>query len=283
MKDIERILCPVDMSTTAQNALRYALRLADKWDVPIQVLYILPPQVEGFDVPLMVAVSTREVIEHKRLQLSKWVSQTITQVQASYEFDKAPVLYEVVELGTPVSNILSFIKAQRTDLVVIGTKEKHNWLERVVGTVSGAIVRRPICPVLLIPEGARFRTINRLTYATTFSSSDPYFIWKTLQLLEPFIPAVDCVHLFTDEEEVTELKGKDLEDFFTDLMPNYSLKCYNFQTSDIPHGLENFTEIDRSDLLVMHKPKENVIHRLFYRSETQQTALVSKVPLLVIV
>ncbi|MFK7937276.1 MAG: universal stress protein, partial [Saprospiraceae bacterium] len=249
----------------------------------IQVLNVLPVQTEGLDVPVMIAVSTQEVIEGRRLELTRWVEQTIAQVQVNYEFEKPPVLYEVIELGTPIQNILSFADLQRSDLIVIGTKERHSWLERTLGTVSGGVVRRPPCPVLLIPENSNFKAIKRVTYATSFTAADPYYLWKTLEILKPFTPAIDAVHLCQDENEDTDLDGETLNAFGRTALETKDFRVYNVETDDIAHGLEDFAESDRADVLVMYKPRESFVHRLFYASETQRMAELCKIPLLVMV
>lgn len=283
MSKINRILCPVDMSPNSQNALRYALKIADQWKASIQVVHVIFPQAEGLDFPVMVAQATQNAIEAAQVALNTWIESTIAQVQVNYEFQEVPIIQEKIEIGAPVNSILNAAKNEESDLIIIGTKGQHNRLERLIGTVSGEIVRRPPCPVLLIPEPAEFQSIKQVSYASNLLASDCYYVWKMMQLLKPFTPEVDCVHIQTQEKEHTAIDKQDFSLFFNFTMPELQLKVFNLKEKDLTSGLEQFIEADRSVLLVMYKPKENFFQRMFFESQTKKMALVSKIPLLVMV
>ena len=43
MIELNRILCPVDLSVFSERALRYAMKLAAWYGARLQVLHVMPP------------------------------------------------------------------------------------------------------------------------------------------------------------------------------------------------------------------------------------------------
>jgi universal stress protein A len=57
-------------------------------------------------------------------------------------------------IGEPAHEILDFAKAQRVDLVVIGTHGRTGIQHALMGSVAERVVRRSTCPVLTVRPDA---------------------------------------------------------------------------------------------------------------------------------
>ena len=77
MKKIQKILFPTDFSPAAQNALRYAIRLADELEASIQILHIVYPQAEPLDFPALATEATQQQVGAAEMILKRTVEETL--------------------------------------------------------------------------------------------------------------------------------------------------------------------------------------------------------------
>ena len=58
----------------------------------------------------------------------------------------------IVAEGDPAEQILSAIGREKSDLVVIGVKHKHNLATTIFGSTSEAVLNHAPCSVLVVPH-----------------------------------------------------------------------------------------------------------------------------------
>jgi nucleotide-binding universal stress UspA family protein len=139
-----RILCPVDFSTTSEQALRYALSLAEEAKARLMVLHVLEwfPEQEirehrHFDVPEY----RRFLEEDARRRLSEAVP---AEARAWCE------LVERVACGKPYREILRVAGEEGSDLIVLGVQGRGAMEVLLFGSTANHVVRQASCPVLTV-------------------------------------------------------------------------------------------------------------------------------------
>jgi universal stress protein A len=142
MTTIRKILVPVDFSPQSAEALRYAADLSRRYEAALDIVHVL--HVPTYALPEGYVVPTPE-------QFALMVAQAEAQLaQAKLDALDAGALKAEVKLlqGAPTSEILSFAKAGRPDLVVMGTHGRSGVQHLLVGSIAENIVRLAPCPVL---------------------------------------------------------------------------------------------------------------------------------------
>lgn len=286
MSKIRKILFPTDFSETAQNAFQYCLQMADFYKAEIVLLHVVYPEYEMMDLPVMATKATKDKLEAARSALQSFSGLTVHQVQEGAGLSTLPVVQNEVEVGAPVGVITKIAARDEVDLILLGTKGEHNALERTLGSVTTGVIEHAHCPVLVIPEAAVWKQIQTLAYATDLSESDPYHVWKTIQMLEPFHPVAHVVHVSngSKEGEVSE-KLADMEDFFNRSENNTAALQIAFHELDresVTVGLEEFVSYYEIDVLAMFAPHHSWIDRLFSSSTTRKMVFETTVPLLLL-
>lgn len=151
MKLIRRILAPVDFSEPSKAALRYAIRLGEAFDAPVEVLHAWafreyhttteelrtadpngPPPVE-------------EAARHRAWEaFDKFVNEAIE--------GRSLALERHLVLGTPAEAILKTAVDRGCDLIVIAS---HGAPPRPkLGRVAKHVVRDARCPVTVVPAAS---------------------------------------------------------------------------------------------------------------------------------
>ncbi len=278
MKAIKKILLPTDFSETAQNAFRYCLHVADEYNAEIELLHVIYPEYQAMDIPVMAAKAMQDKAEAAKVVLKEFVDLGMAQVQAAHEFQHVPNIHSEVMIGNPVTVIRDIAKRNDADLIIMGTREKHNAFDKTFGSVTTGVIEHAPCSVWVIPGEANFGEIDIIAYAAELNESDPYHIWKAAQVLEPFHPLLHCVHVGNGEASTTKLA--DIELFFTQNAPALQVNFHQVKGDSITDRLEEFAETYDVDVLVMYAPHHNFWQRIFLQSITKKMALQTKIPIL---
>jgi universal stress protein A len=148
MTPIRKILVPVDFSDSSEFALRYALALAEKLDVPsIDVLHAwdLPGYLRP-DLTVWAGDVSGSLAEHARREADEGMSQLFERLGLAERAD----VRSFVLSGTPYATILSTLEEDGYDLVVMGTHGRSGLSHVLLGSVAERVVRHAPCPVLTV-------------------------------------------------------------------------------------------------------------------------------------
>jgi nucleotide-binding universal stress UspA family protein len=147
MTKIQKIVCPVDFSHCAQQALNYAQDLAKTFNAELSVVhayedpaaYVTPMPMSGYVGP------GAELL----LELRKQLEVRLGECKVAVEKSGVNVRTELLE-GTPYRVVLDWAKEWGADLIVIGTHGHTGLTHALLGSVTERVVRMATCPVLTI-------------------------------------------------------------------------------------------------------------------------------------
>ncbi|HSP35075.1 MAG TPA: universal stress protein [Thermoanaerobaculia bacterium] len=131
---IQRILCPVNFTYIAREALREACKFAQLFDAELSVMYV----VEG------IPVDKVDQVESAFLQ---WVDP---QLRNQSRFTRL-----VARDGDPAERVLAAAFEQNSDLIVVGAQHKFFSDATIIGTTTQRITRFARCPVLTVARKAK--------------------------------------------------------------------------------------------------------------------------------
>jgi nucleotide-binding universal stress UspA family protein len=141
------VVVGVDGTPSGTAAVGFAFAAADRADVPLVAVHAwqdLPDDPEWYsllddDVPTAATEVTPDLPEAELLaeRLAGW-SSTYPDVE----------VLRVLPEGRPVPALVA--RSGRARLLVVGSHRRHG-LERVLGSVGQAVLRRASCPVAVVP------------------------------------------------------------------------------------------------------------------------------------
>lgn len=275
MKKKTKILVPTDFSPCAENALIYAFHLANKIEATVEILHVSIFDTPPLDYPSFVAVATDERVKMARNKLNI----SIDQIQQRLDF--SPDIETDIEIGVPDSKIVEIALRDDVDFIVMGTQGENNIWDRFLGSTTADVLKYASCPVLVVPEKAKFQEEMVIGYATDFLAADPFEIWKAGKLLQAVQTKKIIVHL-NDKREYLEEKIAELESFFAEHTTISDVSIYSIFTENMVDDLNDFIREHKISTMVMYKPKRSFFERLFHKSFTKEMAMKSEIPLLVL-
>lgn len=145
------IVCAVDGSGAARDAVSVAADLAEVLELDLMLLHVATPEPA-----LTVAVSPHHLVREADIEGPKANGKLLLDdVAARLELSR-PVSCQV-RVGDPASVIAEVAEDEGAAMLVTGTRGRGVVAAALLGSVSAAAVSRSTCPVLVVPEGSRLR------------------------------------------------------------------------------------------------------------------------------
>lgn len=269
------ILVLTDFSETAKNALFFALDFAIESNATVKVLNCVsvPPSKSN------VVVSIMDILKQ---DAKKGLNELQDEIKNHNKYSALTIemLSSVGELNSTVQEISSQWKV---DFVIMGTKGMSALEEIFVGSNTTKLISEIELPILAIPLGANYSSIEEITYASDLVPL------KTIESLAPlkhiaekFVNNVQLLHVHLDKTNTLEVEQKQELKAIKDYLLPIQIKEVYVDHSKSSDELANFSNIKSNDILAMVSRKHGLFKRLFSSSNTETVALKTAIPLLVL-
>ena len=140
MKEIQKIIVPVDFLEHTDNLIAFALYMAKKLDGTIRFIHVVenPYSYAEYSYPSMNTFQTElvDLAEEKMKRLVEKNSTTCSGCEGK------------VLIGNVVESIIDFVTEEKGDLVIVGTHGRKGLEKMWLGSVAERVVRRSPCPAL---------------------------------------------------------------------------------------------------------------------------------------
>ncbi len=293
MREINRILCPVDLSDVSRQAIDHAALLARWYNARVTALHVCNPVViPAADFTAVGPVQfplTEDELESARAQVGRFL-----------ESAKGIDTDVIVEHGQPVDRILERATALAADLIVIGTHGASGFQHLVLGSTTEKVLRKANCPVLTVPPHARATSklpFRRILCPVDFSDSSLAALDFAFSLAQEGDAELTILHAFEWLPEGEPLTNRpinvpeyrlELESELTSrlhaLVPD-SVRTWCRPTTRVTHG-KAYLEIlgvaaeGASDLIVMGVHGRNALDLMLFGSTTNQVVRRATCPVL---
>ena len=263
---MKKILVPTDFSACAENALEYAIAMANAFAADVKLLNtILIPTTAG---------SFRSIRHYVEDDSEKGMQKLMNKYQGQLQ-GGASLTYEILEGGA--SELIAKV-AQQYDLVIMGTQGASGFLETFIGSTANAVIQSSETPVLVIPNEAKFKAPQRMVFAVDTQEIATLNSLKTpFSICRQFNTHLYVFHL---EEGIYDPGIDPLASEVFDTV-DWSFN-YEISSQSIKDSIDNYVEEKQADMLCMIRRNRGFWGNLFHVSTTRREAFESKIPLLII-
>ena len=294
MRQIDRILCPVDLSDVSRQAIDHAVLMARWYKARITALHVTNPIVVPSTDFAVVGYGPAVALTDEEIQEAR------EQVVAYFSAAKLIDVDVLIDSGHPANRILERAASLPADLIVIGTHGTGGFERLVLGSVTEKVLRRATCPVMTVPPRAQTTSqlpFKRLLCPVDFSDSSLAALECAVSLAQEGDAQLTILHVFewsVDGEPlpnrpfaVPEYRREVEQDFakrLQALVPD-SVSTYCRPATRIAHG-KAYREIlagatrDGADLIVMGAHGGNALDAMLFGSTTNQVVRRATCPVL---
>jgi nucleotide-binding universal stress UspA family protein len=294
VREIDRILCPIDLSGVSRDAIDHAVLLARWYKAKITALHVCNPLVApGTDFKILGCGPTPMLTDDE-------VKQARERVLACFGSTGRDVDV-LIDSGQPARQILERAKSLPADVIVIGTHGASGFERLILGSVTEKVLRRATCPVLTVPPRVRTTAMlpfKRILCPVDFSESSLAALDFAYSLAQQGGAGLTVLHVFEwpaeDEPlatrppftvpEYTQDRERDAMAKLQELVPD-SIRDTCRPTTRLAHG-KAYREIlgiateDRSDLIVIGVHGRNPLDLMLFGSTTNQVVRRATCPVL---
>lgn len=271
------ILVPVDFSETSDNALLYAVNLANSLSSNIMLLHVsaIPVYNNEYNVVAYTVndalAESKTTLEEKALLLKK-ENALIGEVQC------------FSELGDLKAVMLNYITNKNIDLVVMGITGHSTTFGKVLfGSNAVSISRESNIPVFIIPNGYEYKNIKNIAYASEYDAhiTEQTGLIQIKNIASMFGASLSVLHVIPDNHLINEVESA------TDLFVEQKLEATSHKTFILSEdkastALLDFIKTHDVDVIVLEQKKHSFLHNLIYPSTTKEIAFNSPIPVLTI-
>ena len=226
MQKLQKILIPIDFSPTAANAVRYANGIFEKHQAEVALVYINMPEY-----PI-----TEDEIS---LRYEKFKKEVLHEVKFSYDFH--------VWYGNLLNELVSAVKGQQADLVIMGSKGKR---ETDVSLAS-ALIRAVECPVIVVPDHYSQYRIRKIAFANDYKPiQESEAIRPLWEFALEFGAKVFLLHLSNTKKHQLVL-ADDAESTLEYYLENLDHEYVYLKNDDFQQAINEYIETNKIDLLVI--------------------------------
>lgn len=270
---MKKILVPFDFSVPSSWGFYYAYELAASINAEILVVNMYLPASEAtHSLEKLQADAPRrkiEILAHLKAA-TQYPEAKTKGVKVSYD----------IGYGEKEA-IATYAERQNVDLIVMGTTGNDKGVNRLLGSNTSMVIEKANCPVLAIPSGTTFNSIQNIAYATNFDSKDIESITQLAKIAKVTNSTLHCIHVNLFSGGVESNKSAEFEAELEANLEGLPVVFNTWSAHKVEDGLENFCRVNQIDILAMLTHNRSTWNKLFgEHSVTKSMAMRNKLPLL---
>ncbi|RXK85942.1 universal stress protein [Filimonas effusa] len=268
---IPTILVITNISPSSQNALNYTCQLFQNQQARIIVLRIFALTSGFAGDGLAMAAMAETVASHE-----KWLE--IEKASVMEAFPGLDIETRMVA-GTFDETLREQIALENAAAVVFGEEGDHNALLSWDNYVLNAFIDLPV-PVLLVPAGARFKTVSHIAFACNYKREN---LHGPVDTLKKMMTRLNCqlhfVHV-TPENKGLSAEEQTWKQRWQNELHEYPVYFDELEDNDVVTALDRFCESREVDLLAIRPHRAGIWASIFDKSQTREIVNLNKLPVL---
>jgi nucleotide-binding universal stress UspA family protein len=147
MKNIKKILFPIDLTQDSSKILPYVLSVSEKYNSMIYLLHVLEDLRLGYRAYVPnVPHNALNIFQKEAFQIAQKAMHRVCEEQ----LQGCPNFQRRIMSGDPVTEILRIINDEDIDLVIMGTHGRKGLEHMVFGSVAEKVLKKSPVPVLIM-------------------------------------------------------------------------------------------------------------------------------------
>lgn len=282
-----KILVPVSFSDYSLNALSYALKLAEKFQSEITLLYCFSDYLSRDKSESDEPIATSKTAEIESLEQSyrERLRQLTQKVLEDSKHHKTIRVQYRFEFGYPEDLIPKISKTMKSEVIIMGTSKKEGAIKQAMGSITGDVVNKAVAPVLAVPANSTVdhHKIGKVLFLMELNDRDFFSLHRLIRIITPFKTQIIAVHhhasknLNKDEQE----RIKKLKEYTHTTYRNLKIDYDVITGSNFVQSIDEYLKERNFDLIAMTRRRRTLLRQLFSPSATKKMLYETDVPLLI--
>ncbi len=266
---MRKILLPTDFSDNAEQALSYAVALANRIG-SVQLTLLHTYEVHS-NAGMFVSVTS--------FMQKDAADQMLGLIQkAAPALENDVTLNSQILQGDTVRLITDFAQHNQYDLILMGTQGASGLREIFLGSTTNAVMQKAALPVLAVPSGYVFREVDKIVFAVDEAGVTQPSITRPLVDLAKSLAVPVCVF------HQAEPFAKDGIDPSVDIFLEGVEHSFHYELEEdrIVDSINRFVADTGAQMLCMLRRRRGFLEEVFHVSVTSREVFNAPVPLLIL-
>jgi nucleotide-binding universal stress UspA family protein len=277
MKQINKILVPVDFSGISEAALLTALTLVKKLDGELHLIHVISFNPNSF------AVLPETQLELSALKdIEAAVSKKMKELSAFVKSEIGAEPHSIFVTGDVHNEIVNYSDQNEIDLIVMGTHGVSGYKELFIGSNAHKVVTLSNVHVLTLQSNNDGKGFNDILIPIGDSLLSREKVKIAIQIAKLFDATIHVVGIAetTGKNDLhkVEIKSKSLEVILKDEEVKYTRTIIS--ASNTAQGALKIAEEKNCDLIIINSGQESKITGVFLGVFAQQIVNHSLIPVL---
>ena len=270
MIQMEKILVPTDFSENAENALEYAIEVANILDATIHLVHAFK-----FTNKIGAFPAAQDEV---RLETIEKLKALVKKHHPKLSNPKNKIIYHITR-KKPIEGLKYFIKKYHIDLVVMGTKGASGLKGAIWGSIASQLISKVNKPIIAIPKGYNHAKLDKILLSIENTNFDDSKILLPLVTLAAKMKASITTFNLVKPLSISD-DGDDYET--SDLLLEISDDFHQSYEKDLKSSIMNYINGHEIDMLCMIKKDRGFVSNMLHASKTKQVIFNCPVPMLVL-
>ena len=278
---MKNILLPTDFSDNSWNAIEYAINF---YKDTVCNFYILNVNtISNIVTNDVVYTPNQEVIDNIYLKPSKKkIKQIIKHIANSFPINKKHKFYTLVDYSYLIDSIRKYVKEKEIDQIIMGTKGASGIKEFLIGSNTGDVITKVSCSTLVIPENAKYTSLNEIAFPTDFILSYNTLILEAItEILDKENAALRILHI-NKKSILLSLDQQNNKEVLEDVFSNYDNSFHSLTNKKVEDAVQCFVEGRDINMIVMVAKNLNYFQQILFHSKVEKISYHTNVPFLVL-
>jgi nucleotide-binding universal stress UspA family protein len=285
------VLIPVDFSNysmkTCEIGFKYAARM--NLDVVLFHTYFtsyFPSSIPLNDATFGYEVQDEEALVESMKENNQEMANFCKQIDEKIKKGELPkVNYNsVFREGVAEEEILEYSKETNPEIIVMGTRGKHQKDIDMIGSVTGEVIDNNKKPVLTVPENAPFNDledVKNIAFATSFNQKDLLSFDEFMALVKPYDFNIHIINISTSRNQWNEIRLNGMRDYFKKQYPEAKISATVLDDGDLLTAIEKFVKEKNIEAIALCSRRRNILARIFSPGVKHKMFIHTDIPLLV--
>lgn len=277
---MKNVLIPTDFSENSHNALRYALDYFADIPVNFYILHVSlkAPLYKDEETDEFLGESAKNHTTQSPIALLKEEIKTCRLLAKNPQHAFFP-LHENVLL---VEAIRKHVSEKEIHYILMGTKGTSKINRTEIGSNTSEVITKVKCPVLVIPEHAKFNKIKNIAFPTDYNYMYKNRVISTIyETLKLQTAALRILNIKSNNHELTQTQMEN-KGFLQDFLKETKHSFHFLESKNIETGIQEFVETWEIDMIAMVAKNLNFIQRLLFRPTIKSISYHTEIPFLVL-
>lgn len=275
---MKTILLPTDFSKNSINAINYAVKLFAYTSCNFYILNV--QKASSFISDDLMTVSSSATIYATLVDAAKAsIKNIISQIEKNNK-NKKHRFHSIVDYDNFIDSINQVCDNHGVDLIIMGTQGASGLDKVLFGSNTVRVMQRCKAPVLAIPHGCEFKSMDNLAFAITTSKK---FELEEIEILREIMimnkSSLQIYHLGDQNHFVYDTDEN--IDFFNQNFNQLKHEFVDTTKEDMFNVVSDYIKKNNIDMLAIMNKKHSFLERLFATHSVERFAFKMEIPLLV--